>query len=149
MKGSHIPVALAALLSSSVVAYCDEPILLKEPYPAGLIPPKPLPKSILGIGSNRVNAPILCFFFDVGKDGHVSNIQILQSTGQQSVDDKIVAWWREKIYIPATSNGEPVSVRNIGRYTLGPPPFKDNCTWDFYESMRPESDKIMTAPSEK
>ncbi len=139
--------AAIAMVASIASASAADPLLGRPPYPSGFISPGPIPQRVLGIGSTVKNAPILCLLFDVGIDGNVSNVRMLQSTGLPDDDAAILAWWGTKRYEPATINGQPIAVRMLGRYTLGPGPFNENCSWDLYDAQIKAPAPMPTQPS--
>ena len=80
--------------------------------------------------------PVFCAVYDIVKDGRVSNLKLLQSTGDAYLDGVIAKWYEQSQYDPATLNGAPVIVLQLAKYIPGPSPLADNCTWDFYDAHR-------------
>jgi len=147
LKSHAILLVWAALFAGSASSYADTPILLRDTLQPGIIEPKPLPLLTLPPTTSDRAINSLCFVFDIGNDGHVSNMRVLRSSGLAYVDAKALGWWQHKQYEPATLNGVPTAVRLLGDFHLGSGVslggFKkdspdDSCSWKLYDSQSSE-----------
>jgi len=77
---------------------------------------------------------LACLQFDVGVDGHVTNVILLKSTGDQIFDAAAISQTENATYEPAILNGIPVAVRMLGqKYFVTTEPLPGGCSWDMYK----------------
>ncbi len=124
-----------------------DPLLLKPPTPAGLVLPIALsiPQHVVPPRYLYEHGPfVACIVYDIGTDGHVSNINLLVSSGDPLIDKGATTQSEGMIYQPATLNGVPVAVRSLSvRYFV----FGDSpkppapCSWDTYRATDAKPDK--------
>jgi hypothetical protein len=128
-------IILAALLTAFANGAGADDTPMMPPFPPGFVTPYRRLIDWPHIPSaDKTDPGLFCVYLDIGKDGHVSNVTMLQSTGNSHIDNVLMRWYESRSYGPATLNDVPVTVRILSEFPVGNSKVKRNCNWDLYRS---------------
>jgi hypothetical protein len=115
--------------------------LIKPPLPSGLtaaVPEAGSPVDLTVLGPAALD---FCAVIDVDKNGKLTAITKLFSTGNADADASLNRWYLGRAYKSATLDGAPVASRELVRFVhnpiANPAELNDHCEWDYFDQHPP------------